>query len=306
MALITFENLPSTNTPITAENLNNNFNELISKAHFYAYKGSAGNAWYHIASFTHDGSSQLSFDVEAFSNAPNVDKRGDWRLRIDATGSNVNNIAVSIIYGNRGINSDSFRVYNSTDGKTIDLYFYLPQWTRYEFKVYDQYLQWGDDFTVTPVLTAETPSGDVEIPIYGGELGYAKLYSNSNISAGTGKIAFDQLETNNSTKFIYYNNTIKIGKGISKIEVSGQLWIYPRSTTRQWIAIIKNGNTTVSTAIDYKSNYGTMNITPTSISVSEGDTIQFDISNLQGGNDLAVSDGSGNPSIASYLFVKEI
>ena len=30
MALITFENLPSTNTPINAENLNNNFNELDS------------------------------------------------------------------------------------------------------------------------------------------------------------------------------------------------------------------------------------------------------------------------------------
>lgn len=39
MALITFENLPSTNTPINAANLNNNFNECINHTGSIIYSG---------------------------------------------------------------------------------------------------------------------------------------------------------------------------------------------------------------------------------------------------------------------------
>lgn len=306
MALIQFENLPSTNTPINAENLNNNFEYFTPYARFYVYKGSAGGAWYHIATFSHSGE-QLSFDVEGFSNAPNVSDRGDWKLRIDFAGTNNNSISATLLYGNRGINTSHFRLYRSSDFKTLDLYFYMPQWTRYEFVVYNNHLIWQDELTVTEVLTAETPSGNTEISIYSTSKEYARLYANNypEVSGGS-RLPFNTLDTNNSQKFTYSGNSIVIGKGVSNVEVSATIWYYAGATTRQWVNISKN-NETVSTAITYNNGaYNTITITSRNISVSEGDTLYVYVSSLEGSGNITINSGSANPSLASYLFVKEL
>lgn len=46
MALIQFEDLPSTNTPLSAANLNNNFNELIAGEQYSTTEIKTNKTWY--------------------------------------------------------------------------------------------------------------------------------------------------------------------------------------------------------------------------------------------------------------------
>lgn len=66
MALITFENLPSTNTPLNAANLNNNFNELNTKINDINEKLNNSLSWKKYAFSTGGNSidiSNLEFDA---------------------------------------------------------------------------------------------------------------------------------------------------------------------------------------------------------------------------------------------------
>lgn len=98
---------------------------------------------------------------------------------------------------------------------------------------------------------------------------------NTQITSGlpNGKISMDSISSN-TDKLTLSNGGIKIGSGISKVLVSGQLFFQASANNAYVWTAIKNGSTEVSIALTNASSYFTSTVhAPILISVSENDVI---------------------------------
>lgn len=162
--MITFKNLPDTTTPINAENLNSNFSGLEEAKIIKSYRVStqeSGNQWKKIGVATFGGSD--TYKIVGTSQVSNLNGRGHFELLI--SGESQNNASASLVYATNGITSDMFKVYASTDYKTIKVYFNSPQWTAYRMQVSLIRVYDGGVDSFEAFDTKETPAGDVEIPV---------------------------------------------------------------------------------------------------------------------------------------------
>ena len=87
------------------------------------------------------------------------------------------------------------------------------------------------------------------------------------------KVAFNNVAITNSNKLSFYDNGIKIGKGISKVRVDLTLWLEQKSTSYVSYHIYKNNQ-----EMTYNLNQNTGAVWSTGnsfsyITVSEGDVI---------------------------------
>lgn len=89
-------------------------------------------------------------------------------------------------------------------------------------------------------------------------------------------IPFDQI-TSTSPLLTLSSNGIRIGAGISKVKVSGNVFIYAASTSvaYNWASIRKNGVDVTSSITSANGRYGSVVFAPKVIDVSEGDIISL-------------------------------
>ena len=87
-------------------------------------------------------------------------------------------------------------------------------------------------------------------------------------------IPFDQI-TSTSPLLTLSNNGIRIGAGISKVKVSGNVFIYTSATSvgYTWAYINKNETNVSSSITSRKGRYGSVVFAPQVINVQEGDII---------------------------------
>lgn len=87
-------------------------------------------------------------------------------------------------------------------------------------------------------------------------------------------IPFDQI-TSTSPLLTLSSNGIRIGAGISKVKVSGNVFIFAASTSvaYNWASIRKNGVDVTSSITSASGRYGSVVFAPKVIDVSEGDII---------------------------------
>ena len=87
-------------------------------------------------------------------------------------------------------------------------------------------------------------------------------------------IPFDQI-TSTSPLLTLSSNGIRIGAGISKVKVSGNVFIYAPSTpvSYNWAYIKKNATNVASSITSANGRYGSVVFAPQVINVAEGDII---------------------------------
>lgn len=129
-------------------------------------------------------------------------------------------------------------------------------------------------------------------------------YSTQNVDMSTGEtLAFDYATTIGS-KFTLENGKIKIGSGVRKVKLTGQIWYYPHSTTRQWFTMQQN-TTIMNQMIAYTSNYFVMSFSSKLIDVNEGDVFCYVLYNLEGTGKLTVNNGAA-PKTMTYITIEEV
>lgn len=174
--MVVFEDLPSTDTPLNASNLNNNFNELNEKTTegiklntFSAYNTSS--AWYKILTYT--GDSAISLKVIGGSTVGGLEGRGNFEVLIS---SGTNNNSATIIYGTKGINTTNFKFIDKGNNN-YELWFKIPQFTYYKITTYRQ----TNDAPTTINFNGGvgTPSG-TEIGFFNNSVGVVESGENSN------------------------------------------------------------------------------------------------------------------------------
>lgn len=97
---------------------------------------------------------KTAFNVEAYSLAASIEKRGHWKA-ICCVGTNNNSL--HLIYGTNGINTSDFDYRQLSDG-SYELWFHIPQYTSYGVYVTSAY---GTLPNITMVGELGTPSGTV-------------------------------------------------------------------------------------------------------------------------------------------------
>lgn len=87
-------------------------------------------------------------------------------------------------------------------------------------------------------------------------------------------IPFDQI-TSTSPLLTLSNNGIRIGAGISKVKISGNVFIYTSATSvgYNWAYIKKNTTNVASSITSGSGRYGSVVFAPQVINVAEGDII---------------------------------
>ena len=163
----------------------------------------------------------------------------------------------------------------------------------------------ADDVPINTIVEydgEEVPDGWEEVEESGKNI--ITAYSTQNVEMASGEsLAFDNA-TILGEKFILENGKIKIGSGVSKVKVSGQIWYYANTTTRQWFVL--NQNTDISNQmIAYNNNYNVIAFTPKIIDVKEGDEFYFSLHNIEGTGKVIVNNGA-SPKIMTYITIEEV
>lgn len=136
------------------------------------------------------------------------------------------------------------------------------------------------------------------------ELNTITAYSSTNVDLTAGNnIVFDTANITGS-KFTLENGQIKIGAGVSKIRVSGQIWYWANNTTRQWFTLNQN-ETVVNQMISYNTNYETMAFSSKIIDVNEGDVFYFKLHNTEGSGGIIVNNGA-SPKTMTFITIEEV
>ena len=136
------------------------------------------------------------------------------------------------------------------------------------------------------------------------ELNTITAYSSTNVDLTAGNnIVFDTASITGS-KFTLENGQIKIGAGVSKIRVSGQIWYWSNNTTRQWFTLNQN-ETVVNQMISYNTNYETMAFSSKIIDVNEGDVFYFKLHNTEGSGGIIVNNGA-SPKTMTFITIEEV
>ena len=104
----------------------------------------------------------------------------------------------------------------------------------------------------------------------------ASLTLSANKDLANVIIPFDQI-TSTSPLLTLSSNGIRIGAGISKVKVSGNVFIYAASTSvaYNWVSIRKNRVDVTSSITSASGRYGSVVFAPKVIDVSEGDIISL-------------------------------
>lgn len=141
----------------------------------------------------------------------------------------------------------------------------------------------------------------------------ATIAMNANATLGVvnvyTKIPFDKLVLSTSDRLTLENNSIRIGKNISHVKVSGQLTVKCNTAGNRHARIQKvSGSTTTSCAWDCIYGVATFHahcpFTPIIIPVKEGDLLNV-VVYTPDATDYSVSGSSGN-GYQSYLTVEEL
>ena len=105
-----------------------------------------------------------------------------------------------------------------------------------------------------------------------GNIASLTLSENKDLTNVT--IPFDRI-TSTSPLLTLSNNGIRIGAGISKVKVSGNVFIYAPSTavSYNWAYIKKNETNVASSITSANGRYGSVVFAPQVINVAEGDII---------------------------------
>lgn len=106
---------------------------------------------------------------------------------------------------------------------------------------------------------------------------------------GQGIVAMDDVVSSNGTKLTLSNNGVKIGNGVSKVLISGNVFFDSGSKSYGWVGLRKNNVDTGFQAIASiaNSSYGSAALTPTILEVTENDILTLynreSNSNIRGG-----------------------
>ena len=109
-------------------------------------------------------------------------------------------------------------------------------------------------------------------------------------SVGQGTITMDSVDAQVGTKLTLNSGGVKIGAGITKVLVSGNVFYNSSSAAYGWVGLRKNGVDTgyETIASITNSSYGSAVFTPVILNVSENDVITFYNkeagSNIRGGH----------------------
>lgn len=129
-------------------------------------------------------------------------------------------------------------------------------------------------------------------------------YSTQNVSMSAGEtLSFDNA-TIVGSKFALKNGKIKIGSGVSKVKLTGQIWYYPHSTTRQWFTMNQNTNI-MNQMISYSTSYNVMSFSTKVIDVANGDEFYYSLYNIEGTGKLEINNGA-NPKTMTYITIEEV
>ena len=119
-----------------------------------------------------------------------------------------------------------------------------------------------------------------------------------------GLIPFDSNTSVGSKLSITDDGKIKIGAGIDKVKVSGQIWYYANGTTRQWFYMFKNDQM-INTVIDYAEQYNVVNFSEKIIEVTEGDILELQLVNTEGTGSVQINYGNSTKTM-TFMTVEEV
>ena len=164
----------------------------------------------------------------------------------------------------------------------------------------------ADDVPINTIVEydgEEVPSGWEEVEETGKNI--ITAYITQTLDIGENEIIpFDSSNIIGS-KFTLENGKIKIGSGVSKVKVSGQIWYYAYDTTRQWFYLKQNANMINTNIAMLNKSYGVLNFNEKIIDVVEGDVIYFELIDLEGTGTIGINYGSSIKNM-TYITIEEV
>lgn len=136
------------------------------------------------------------------------------------------------------------------------------------------------------------------------------VFYNGSYTLSAGNIIPFNLENKHGNKLTLNSGEIVIGSGVSKVEISAQIWFGTGDTTRQWFKIMKDGvivSQTLSFST-YNAGFNVAYLSPVIVDVTAGQKITLALHSIMGTTttSLLVNDGASPYNTMTYLTVKVI
>jgi len=231
---------------------------------FLIYNNGSGSKWYHIATIVNYGSQKYAdFEITGTTSYTNVAGRGNWQLQI-GTGennqANDNSISAVLMYANKDTHADRFKVFRSTDCRTVSVYYYCPPYTRTKVRIKNIFDTTNGTYTLTVNQGQQpsTPTGDVELSI---ETTQDKMIWESSFNANNGYVKFGDgtaicwknMSTTVTINNNFGNTTLKYGSvdcGSMPITFKNEPFVTVSNNGIPWAAL--------NYATSRKSSWGTI------------------------------------------------